>query len=814
MLLNVLFAIVLAKGVVVKGNARISKDVITSKISEEAFDNEEAYLNDYKSLVGTGFFKKVDFEKCGDKIVVTVDEHPTINQIAFEGNKKMKDEDLVKLAKKFNIESRRPFPLNTTHLAPVIQAMKEEYRQRSVPVEISISTTPLSENRVNVIFNINEEPKMRIKEIRFEGLKAMKAGSLRGAMYTKRYNPVKFFSQDHYFVLERVEYDNRAILEYMRNHGYPNAKVSHTFVQVDPKSQDYRLIFYVEEGDKYTIGDIDTDVERKDLPMDVIKKKIQVKKGQIYNFSLLRSSLFGIQEALSKRGFNTLDFDVAEKQDAEKKTIGVMFKVTKGKNITIRRIHIIGNTRTRHDVILDRIKIREGDRFNRLKMIEAQRNLEGTGFFKEVKVEPTPVDEHAMDITIRLTEARTGSISFNLGYGTLQGMMASVGITDPNIKGTGLLLQTGVSIANKEQNVSFGISNPRFLRRDLNGGFNLLYSRSTMFDQRTEKTIGGEVSLGYELSPCVHQDLSLAARHEKIDPNEKSDENFQGVKFKELTHPFSQKIGQMKLKEFNKFFGLPDDTNLERGIELAQKKIVKRDRTSELYDADFGSHSVTEFGHGITIRPPIFPIGFPGSLSLRMDNQIAGALGTVAFLKNQVTASYNHRVGEYLNFATQISYGLRSKIGNKELRITDCKVLGGQDFHGFDFSGVGPRDSVSGINVGGKEFYLGKVEMSVPIPILKEDFGARLGVYSEFGSCHNSRWKDSAIADKKLDNRDETKIYDQNFCRVSIGCYVKLSTPFGPLRFDFAKPVRVLKDDQGKQLDEERVFMVGYAYQL
>ena len=348
-----------ARGIVVKGNARISKDVITSRISEEAFSNEDAYMNDYKALVGTGFFKNVEFQKCGDKIVVNVVEHPTINQIAFEGNKKMKDEQLAKITKKFNIESRRPFPLNATHLAPVIQAMKEEYRQMSVPVDISISTTPLSENRVNVIFNINEEPKMRIKEIRFEGLKAMKASALRGAMYTKKYNPIKLFSQDHFFVLERVEYDNRAILEYMRNHGYPNAKVSHTFVQVDPKSQDYRLILYVEEGDKYTIGDIDTDVERKDLPMDVIKKKILVKKGQVYNFSNLRSILFGIQEALSKRGFNTLDFDIAEKQDAENKTIGITFKVNKGRNITIRRIHILGNTRTRHDVILDRIKIRE-----------------------------------------------------------------------------------------------------------------------------------------------------------------------------------------------------------------------------------------------------------------------------------------------------------------------------------------------------------------------------------------------------------------------------------------------------------------------
>lgn len=808
---------VLAKGVVVHGNARISKDVIISRISKEAYDNEEAYMNDYKSLVGTGFFKKVEFARCGDSIVVTVVEHPTINQIAFEGNKKMKDEQLAKITKKFNIESRRPFPLNVTHLAPVIQAMKEEYRQMSVPVEISISTTPLSENRVNVIFNINEEPKMRIKEIRFEGLKAMKAGALRSAMYTKKYNPVKFFSQDHFFVLERVEYDNRAILEYMRNHGYPNAKVSHTFVQVDPKSQDYRLVFYVEEGNKYTIGSIDTETERKDLPLDLTKKKILIKKGQTYNFGLIRSSLFGMQEALSKRGFNTLDFDVAEKQDADKKTIDILFKVTNGKNVTIRRIHIIGNTRTRHDVILDRIKIREGDRFNRLKLMEAQRNLEGTGFFKEVKVEPTAVDEHATDITIRLTEARTGSISFNLGYGTLQGMMASVGVTDPNIKGTGLLLQTGVSIANKEQNLSFGISNPRFLRRDLNGGFNLTYSRSTMFDQRTEKTIGGEVSLGYELSSYVHQDLSLGARHEKIEQNEKTDENFQGMKFEEVAPAFKKAADSFLNKDkkewdrLNKLYGF-SDSETDRVLK-AQDKIRKRDRISSLYDADFGTHTVTEFGHGLTIRPPIFPIGFPGSLTLRMDNNIAGLLGSVSFLKNQVTASYNHRIGEYLNFATQISYGLRSKIGSKELRITDCKVLGGQDFHGFDFSGVGPRDEASKINLGGKEFYLGKVELSVPIPILKEDFGARFGVYSEFGSSHNSRWKDDVVATEEK-NRKENKIYDENFCRVSLGCYVKLSTPFGPLRFDFAKPVRVLKDKNGNSLDEERVFMVGYAYQL
>jgi outer membrane protein assembly factor BamA len=104
--------------------------------------------------------------------------------------------------------------------------------------------------------------------------------------------------------------------------------------------------------------------------------------------------------------------------------------------------------------------------------------------------------------------------------------------------------------------------------------------------------------------------------------------------------------------------------------------------------------------------------------------------------------------------------------------------------------------------------------MSVPLPILKEDFGARLGVYSEFGSCHNSRWKGDAIADQELENGKKSQIYDQNFCRVSVGCYIKLSTPFGPLRFDFAKPIRVLKDKEGNQLDEERFFMVGYAYQL
>jgi|GEM_PF-6705265 len=805
---------VVVRNIVVKGNARISKDVITSRISEEAFSNEEAYLSDYKALVGTGFFKNVRFEKCDNKIIVHVEEHPTINQIAFEGNKKMKDEQLAKITKKFNIESRRPFPLNATHLAPVIQAMKEEYRQMAVPVEITISTTPLSENRVNVIFNINEEPKMRIKEIRFEGLKAMKASALRGVMYTKKYNPIKFFSQDHFFLLERVEYDNRAISEHMRNHGYPNAKVSHTFVQVDPKHQDYRLIFYVEEGDKYTLGDINTEVERQDLPMDLIKKKIQVKKGQVYNFSSLRSSLFNVQDALSKRGFNTLDFDIAEKQDAEKKTIGITFKITKGKNITIRRIHIIGNTRTRHDVILDRIKIREGDRFNRLKTMEAQRNLENTGFFKEVKVEPTSVDEHAMDITIRVTEARTGSISFNLGYGTLQGMMASIGVTDQNIKGTGLLLQTGVSIADKEQNVSFGISNPRFLRRDLNGGFNLLYSRSTMYDQRVEKTVGGEVSLGYELSPWVHQDLSLGVRHETVEANEKTDENFQGMKFEEVASNFKKALGSKEEKNrLYKLFGIPDEKDQVSACLLALDKIRRRDRISALYKDDFGSYGVTEFGHGLTIRPPIFPIGFPGSLTFRVDNNVAGLLGNVSFLKNQVTASYQHRLGEYLNFLAQISYGLRSKIGNKELRITDCKVLGGQDFHGFDFSGVGPRDKTSKINVGGKEFYLGKVEMSVPLPILKDDLGARFGVYTEFGSCHNSRWKGTKFVDE-IQNGEKNEIYDQNFCRVSVGCFIKLSTPFGPLRFDFAKPIRVLKDKEGNQLDEERVFMVGYAYQL
>lgn len=131
----------------------------------------------------------------------------------------------------------------------------------------------------------------------------------------------------------------------------------------------------------------------------------------------------------------------------------------------------------------------------------------------------------------------------------------------------------------------------------------------------------------------------------------------------------------------------------------------------DLYNDDFGTHTVTELGHGLTIRPPIFPIGFPGALTLRMDNTVAGLIGSVSFLKNKFTARYQHRLGEYLNFVTEISYGLHSKIGNKELRITDCKVLGGQDFHGFDFSGIGPRDETSKINVGGKEFYLGKVEL-------------------------------------------------------------------------------------------------------
>ena len=663
--------------IIIEGNQRIEAGTVLSYMlvkEGDAFDNRRIDRS-LKSLFATGLFADVTMRRQGEALVVNVIENPVINRIAFEGNSKLKDDDLAaELSLKPRIIYTRSKVQNDVKRILTLYRRKGRFAATVEPKVIQ-----LAQNRVDLVFEINEGKWTEVRNIRFIGNRDFSDARLREVIRTRESRWYRFFSSDDNYDPDRLALDRELLRRFYLSDGYADFRVVSAVAELTPDRKDFFITFMVEEGNRYTFGEVDTDIRLLDLKPEDISESVEIDTGDWYDAELVETTIDTMTNDIGTLGFAFVDIRPRIKRNREARTIDVIFEVNEGPRIFVDRIDIEGNVRTADEVIRREFRLVEGDAFNPSKLRRSKQRLENLDFFETVEVEQVPAeDDDKTTIKVDVEEKSTGSLSVGFGFATSSGALFDIGLTERNLMGKGQRLNLSAMLAARQSRINLGFTEPYFMGRDVTAGFDVFHTSVDNQDSSSyDRTQTGEtLRAGYPVTEHLRQSWSHTLKQVKI-------EN------------------------------------------------VPSSASQYVQDAA-GTNFISELGHGIAYDrrdSATFPTD---GYILRMRNSLAGIGGSKRFLRNTFDAA------KYFSLYDQWVLSVSGKVGHifgigQDVSLHDRFFTGGDDLRGFATSGIGPRDQSTKDALGGEWLYNGSVELTFPLG-LPEELGITGKLFSDLGS--------------------------------------------------------------------------------
>ena len=642
-----------------------------------------------KSLFATGLFADVTLKREGNALIVVVTENPIINQIAFEGNKRIDDPTLAA-----EIELRPRVVFTRTKVQSDLQRILELYRRQGrFAATVDAKVIQLEQNRIDLVFEINEGPTTKIKAINFIGNRAFSDSSLRDEIATSETAWWRFLSSTDTFDPDRLTFDRELLRRFYLKEGYADFQILSVVAELTPDRKSFIITFTLEEGEKYQFGEIDLTTTLKDLDTKRLRAQITTVKGKTYDASKVEDTVANLTESASNLGFAFVDVKPQVKRDREKRLINITYEIREGPKVYVQRIDISGNIRTLDRVIRREFQLVEGDAFNASLLNRSRKRIEGLGFFKSVDVKTQPGSESdQLIINVDVKEQSTGDLSFAAGVSTESGPLGSITLRERNLLGRGQDLRLGFTLSGVSSQLDLSFTEPYFLDRDLSAGFDLFHTeqqnKQSSYDLRRT---GGSLRAGYDLYQDVRQVWTYTLKHEQI---------------------------------FNVDKKASDLIKSDEGTDLESN--VSQSLRWDTRDSRFDPRE----GHVV-----------------ELSTTLAGLGGDVRFVRTSLGGSYNYPI------LKDVTGTVAAEVGNIQGIFYDTKVSdrffkGGNTFRGFNVAGVGPRDKSSGDALGGKHYYTGTLELSFPLG-LPPDLKIRGRVFTDVGSVwaidgDNSNVEDSS----------------------------------------------------------------------
>ena len=724
--------------ILVQGNERIEEGTILSyltiapgqTVTEALIDSAE------KTLFNTGLFADVSIQLQGSDLVVRVTENPIINQVVFEGNHNLKED---KLRDEVQVRPRGVF--TRSKVQADVQRIVELYRRSG---RVSATVTPkiveLPQKRVDLVFEIDEGPKSGILNINVLGNKEFSDNSLHDVIVTKESKWYRFFTNNDNYDPDRIEYDRDQLRKFYRNRGYYDFHVLSAVAELVPEKNGFNVTYVLDEGGKYKFGKLTVETDLKRLNPDQLRRLLPIKEGQVYQEDLIEKSTDALTFAAGAAGFAFVDVRPRFTANQKTHTVDVDFQVTEGPRVYIERIDIVGNTRTIDPVIRRQLLVSEGDAYNRVLVDRSKIQVRALGFFKDVDISQQPGS--APDKTVlrvAVTEQPTGELSFSLGYSSVDQLIADIGITERNFRGRGQQVTFRISAGYLQKQISFGFTEPRFLGRNLSGGFDLYatdldYSRYTSY--RTN-SVGGDLSLGFPLTET------------------------------------SRLSGTYVLRA--------DQVSVDQSLCVPGQYAVSRTLCDQR-----GTYITSSIGYGYRVDLRDDPIRPTRGILFAANQTFAGAGGTVRYVKSTIDTQWYHGFGPNWVLMLEGQGGDVEPWGNDYIRINDRFFRGAQSFRGFEVAGIGPRDTLYGDSLGGKIYAQATMELTFP-NFLPEQYGINTALFTEAGTLGIL---DARAKVDPLTGLADPNIRDELALRATAGITVYWKSPMGPLRFDLSQIIK------------------------
>jgi outer membrane protein insertion porin family len=790
----------------VEGNRRVEVATIRSYFKAGPDGRlDQGHIDDgLKALIETGLFQDVRINQAGGRLVVTVVENPVIGRVAFEGNKKVKDEQLTS-----EIQSKPRGTLSRPMVQSDAQRIAEIYRHAGrydVAVVPEIIEQP--NNRVDLIFTITEGNKTGINSIEFVGNTTYSSYRLKDVIKTRESNLLSFLGGSDVYDPDRIEADRDLIRRYYLKHGFADVQVVAALTEYDPQRKGFLVTFKIEEGQQYRVASVTFQSSIAALDGNALSRFSRVNVGSLYNAEALEKSVEEMQIEASRRGFAFAVVRPRGDRNFEAHTVSIVFAIDEGPRTYIERINVRGNTRTRDYVIRREFDLSEGDAYNRALVDRAERRLKNLDFFKSVKITNEPgSSSDRIVLNVELEEKSTGDFSVSGGYSTTDGPLVEVSIAERNLLGRGLYGKASVTYGQFARGVSLSFVEPYLLDYRVALGLDTYYREQlpNQFISYGTKTIGFSPRIGLQL----REDLSLQLRYSIYE---------QSISLPSFLASCNNTTTN-GLLAFN-----PSPAWVAANGTAAATALGAVDASGlGLWCYSFGQASLPvrkELSQGSTLTSSVgYSLDYntldnnknpTDGLLFDFRQDFAGVGGDVTYLKSAIDGKYYTPLVADIVGLIHVQGGILTPVGNNGIRMLDQFQMGPNLVRGFAPNGIGPRD----INpygtqdaLGGTKYWGASFELQMPFWFLPKEVGLKGAVYADAGGLYDYQGPTSWAAtgevnvpgcipptnNPNLAPAPGTCLglqYDpQNIVRTSVGVGLIWQSPFGPLRFDYAVPL-------------------------
>ncbi|MEX2454253.1 MAG: outer membrane protein assembly factor BamA [Rhodospirillaceae bacterium] len=674
--------------VVVEGAQRVEPDTVRSYMSLRPGDEitPEGLDASLKALFATGLFADVTLRQEGPDIIVRVVENPIINRLAFEGNRRISNDIL-----RDEVQLRPRVVFTRSRVQSDLQRIMDIYRRSgrfSATVEPKVIQLP--QNRVDLIFEINEGELTGIRKISFVGNEDFSHGDLREVIQTKESAWYRFLSSDDTYDPDRLTFDRELLRRHYLAEGYADFRVISAVAELTSDNKAFFVTFTLEEGERYKFGKINVTSALRNLDADDLRKELTVAEGDWYNADEVENSIGMLTDAIGVLGYAFVDIRPRVRRDRDQRTIDVDFVIQEGPRVFVELVNVSGNVRTLDKVVRREMLLVEGDAFNSSKLRRSRTRIRNLGFFETVEIDNAPgseVDKTVLNVAVK--EKSTGEISFGAGYSTSTGVLGDASIRERNLLGRGQDLRVGLQLGQRTQQVDLSFTEPYFLEKNLSAGFDIFKTVRDLQDESSydRESVGAALRSGYRITDALSQNWRYTLREDSI-----------------------------------------TDVPADASIAIKEQE---------------GSFVTSSVGQTLLYDKRDDRFNPTSGYFLQMENVVAGLGGDSKYLRNEWTAGVYYEIADKWILGIGGGAGYMFDLG-EPIRIVERFSLGGATLRGFEPSGIGPRDIATEDALGGNWYYRSTVGVSFPLG-LPNEFGLRGRLFTEAGSLGGS---DSSFGDQ------------------------------------------------------------------
>lgn len=699
-----------------------------------------ARLNDaYQSIVNSGLFESVELVPQGGTLVIRVVEYPMINIVNFEGNTRLKDEELAEIAK-----SRGRLVYSPTQAEEDAAAIAEAYRQRGrIAATVDPRIIRRDGNRVDLVFEVAEGRVAEIERLSFVGNRAFSDRRLRQVLETKQAGLLRQIIQRDTFVAERLELDKQLLRDFYLARGYADVQVLDATSDVSRERDAFFVSFTIREGQQFRIGQVSTVSEIDGIDAAEYEAVQRIRPGEVWSPALIDNNIARMENLALRKGLNFVRVDPRITRDERGGVLDVQFAIVRGDRIFVERIDIEGNTTTLDQVVRRQFRTVEGDPFNAREIRQSAERIRALGFFKDAQVNAEPGSSaDQVIVNVDVEEQPTGSLNFGVSYGVEAGVGFNIGLSEPNFLGRGQAVGVSVTTGTDTTEGSFSFREPAFLGRDVALSFGLSYRESDNANSASYDTRIGRIVTGLEFP--VGELSRLEARYSYQD---------------------------------SKISNAPAGASSILQAEVAE-----------------GAVTSSAIGYTYSYDTRISGLNPKGGVLLRFSQDFAGLGGDSKYIMTTALALAETKVmQEEVTLRTIFEGGMINSLGNTNSRVTE-RFFGNGKIRGFESNGLGPRD-LNALNeaLGGNMFAVARFEADFPLG-LPEEYGISGGLFMDVGSVWSLDNVNGGVAGGNV-------VDDSMNIRSAVGFSVFWDTPVGPLRLNFSKAVAKEDYDREQSFD-------------